>query len=225
MNLDDAYRQLGYEKITNAEFNRARYGATIITVGWKNVDVAVMESTMNRETLNYTDPFSGKTAVIKYEEITASVTEYKSYDRVFAYLIPDKLDSYIRMPQKGDDFSEKLNELMSHQLVVIGYKGQQAYYNLVGDVKPGNYPAISLAAIDNNKLDNALNKLKGGKQRQKLVDELAFRFVENKEAARQKKVQSIVEFRERMQMVIFPCAMPTNATTMPSKSDISNLPK
>ena len=229
MNLSNAKKQLGMDdKPSNnftASISRTTYSANITNTGWCNIDRATEAATLSRTTLDFTDPLSGKKAIIKYEEIIASVKENKSYDRVFAYLIPDKLDSYMRMPYKDETYCEKLNELMDHQLVVIGYKGQQAYYNLVGDVKPGKYEAISLTAIDNNKLDNALNKLKGGSQKQKLVDELAFRFVENKEAARQKKVQSIVEFRERMQRVIFPCAMPTNATTMPSKSDISDLLK
>jgi hypothetical protein len=205
-NLNEAYRQLGYEKVNQMPvFPKGTYSVTVISGGWKNVDLAVMESTMNRTTLNYADPFSGKTAVIRYEELTTTVTDYKSYDRVFAYLIPDKLDSYMRMPQKGETFTEKLNELMNYQLVVVAYKGVQPFYNLVGNVKPGNYPNVALAQIESSKLDNVLGKLKGDSQKQKLIDELAFRFIENKEAARQKTVKDIIDFRDRMQQVIFPC--------------------
>lgn len=214
MNLKDAYRQLGYEQVRSIP--KFTYTIVVTIPGWKNVDVAVMESTMNRTTLNYTDIFSGKTAVIKYEEITVSVKNTNEYDRVFAYLIPSKLDSYMRMPKTANGFSEKLNELMDHQLVVIAYKGQQPYYNLVGEVKPGNYNSISLAEIESSKLDNVLNKLKGSSQKQKLIDELAFRFVENKEAARQKKVKSIVEFRERIQRVVFPCSANGDTVLIPS---------
>lgn len=199
LNMNEAYRQLGKPRPT--------YTVYVASTGWKNIDAYVNHATITRTTLDYTDPQTGKKAVIKYEELTASVSDYKSYDRVFAYLIPDQLSSYMRMEGKDGVFKEKLNEFIGYQLVVVGYKGQDPYYNIVGEVKKGNYPNIVLTKTESSKLDRELAKIKGsGGKKQSLVDELAVHYLENKEVARQKKVRDMVQFRERIQKVIFPCS-------------------
>ncbi|HLP14484.1 MAG TPA: cytochrome c [Flavobacteriales bacterium] len=218
LNMDEAYRQLGKEKPSPIPLRGKTYTANVTSTGWKNVDAYVLASTLTRTTMDYTDPETGKKAVIKYEELTATVAGFKSYDRVFAYLIPDQLSSYMRMEGKDGVFKEKLNEFIGYQLVVVGYKGQDPYYNIVGEVKKGNYTNIVLTKTESSKLDRELAKIKGpGGKKQSLVDELAVHYLENKEVARQKKVKDMVQFRERIQKVIFPCsgtyAVPAADTT------------
>lgn len=57
-NMEDAYRQIGRKHA----FVIAKSGYTvgITNTGWNNLDKYVMESTIYRTTLDYTDPQTGK---------------------------------------------------------------------------------------------------------------------------------------------------------------------
>lgn len=59
LNLKEAYRQLGKPKPDRLDA-KGIYKLRLKTGGWKNVDAYVMESLDNRETLDYTDPTTGK---------------------------------------------------------------------------------------------------------------------------------------------------------------------
>lgn len=202
INHKEAVRQLGYTSVPGPT-----YGAVVTVVGWNNLDKAVLESVLTRTTLDYTDPITGKKAIIKYEEFTATIKDRNNYDAAFVYLIPDQLDSYMRMEEKNNNYSEKLNELFKHELVCVAYKGKHAYYQYIETVAPGKVDQIELKAVSNKELDKQLGKIKQYKHKQSLLTELSFRHIQQKENLRQKEVQSIVEFRERMKNVVFPCMM------------------
>jgi hypothetical protein len=204
LNMKDAYRQLGKGPNIPRGIPTNVYSAQVTTTGWCNVDRYVIESTITRTTLNYTDPESGKKAVIKYEPISIEISQWNEYDRLYVYLLPSKLTSFMRLNGEEGKYSEKLNELMQYDLVCIAYKDEQAYYYSQKDVRPGNYPAISLMMIGKDELAQQLNSF-GQKQVAELKKEQDYFVFEIIDAKRQKNNVRLQELTEKIRPVIFSC--------------------
>lgn len=204
LNLKDAYRQLGMKRPKRLDAEGI-YKLTLKTGGWKNVDAYVMESLNNRETLDYTDPETGKKAVIKYEPISISVKDEAKYDRVFVYIIPDQLNSFIRMKKEGDKYTEKLNELMNNKLICLAYIGEQAYFYSDDEVTRNEY-SIELVKISQADLKDKFNRY-DRKQSKNLLREMDYQFIEVKESRRQDILMKRRHLREEIEKVIFPCSM------------------
>ena len=203
LNLTDAYRQLGKPKPERLDA-AGIYRLTLKSGGWKNVDAYVMESLNNRETLDYTDPTTGKKAIIKYESITVSIKDEVKFDRLFVYVLPDKLNSFMRMKKEENKFTEKLNELMTHNLVCLGYIGEQAYFYSLDGVAPKDYNDIDLKPLSQSELKHNLNRY-DNTQRKNLLKDFDYQLFEVKEKIRQDKLEERRKFREEIMMVIFPC--------------------
>lgn len=201
VNLSEAYRQLGIEKI-NPPAN-AYYAFTISITGWNNVDKYVREATANRTTLDYTDPNTGKKAVIKYEALSITVNNETDYEQVKVYLIPDSLNSFMRVNKNGAAYEEKLNELFKYTVVVIGQKGKKWFWIQQSNVKPGTI-SVTLNPIEESQLrvnlDNSFTK-KAGEDFRNDLDAM----IENHEYAIQLKERRKQEEIDRaIMLVIFP---------------------
>ncbi|HSC39297.1 MAG TPA: hypothetical protein VLD19_15545, partial [Chitinophagaceae bacterium] len=70
LNMKDAYRQLGYDTTMPRVLPTEVYAFRVVNTGWCNVDRAVVASTLNRSTLDFTDSATGKKAVIHYNSIS-----------------------------------------------------------------------------------------------------------------------------------------------------------
>ena len=206
LNMKDAYRQLGYDYNPNIPRGVPGnvYSAQVITTGWCNVDRYVIESTTNRTTLNYTDPETGKKAVIKYESVSIEISQWNEYDRLYVYLLPSKLASFMRLNGGQGKYSEKLNELMQYDLICVAYKDEQAYYYSQKDVRPGNYTAISLTMIEKDELDQQLNSFSQS-QGTEVKKEKDYFFFEILDGKRQKHNIVLQELTEKIRPVIFSC--------------------
>jgi hypothetical protein len=205
MNLKEAYRQLGYPTIAPRTSIRPVYTAEINATGWWNVDKAVLESTLTRTSLNYTDSSTGKKAVIRYEPVSFQVENAKDYDRLCVYLLPDKLSSFMKLTELNGEFTGKLNDLMGHTMVAIGYKGGQAYFFSQGEIRPGKYPSMGLNAITNDELDKQLNRLGNNNQPRDLIKERDFLRFEIKDEKRQLRNKELQQLTEKTIQLIFPC--------------------
>ncbi len=218
LNLDEAYRQLGKKRPT--PMPAAPYGVHIATTGWLNVDAYVIESTTNRTTLDYTDPQTGKKAIIKYEAFSASIKDISSYDRTLVYLIPDKLNSFMRVTSKNNVFEEKLNELMTYKMVCIAYKGEESFYYSEDNIKPKNY-TVSLVKTDNATINKTLNKLSNSSQAKAMKDELKYLDFEKEEGKRQTQLLKITELTNKVRPVIFPCMSPMPEPALTAKDSLT----
>jgi len=207
LNMKDAYRQLGYDYNPNIPRGVPGnvYSAQVITTGWCNVDRYVIESTTNRTTLNYTDPETGKKAVIKYESVSIEISQWNEYDRLYVYLLPSKLASFMRLNGGEGKYSEKLNELMQYDLVCVAYKDEQAYYYSQKDIQPGNYSAIRLMMIGKDELDEQLNSFGRQNQQDALKKEKDYFLFEIMDTKRQKRNLALQELTEKIRPVIFSC--------------------
>ena len=202
-NLKEAYRQVGKPYPTPPVASNY-YTAPISSTGWKNLDRYVIESTSNRTTLNYTDPESGKKAIIKYLPVSVKVNDVKKYDRVLSYLLPDKLSSFQLMKKEGDGFKENLNELFTYSLVTIGFKGDEVFYSEIKNIQAQAY-TVDLSKTTSADLEKKLNSVSALSQQSDVLREINYQVFEQKEIKRKKIIEKREEFRAKVIKVIFPC--------------------
>jgi hypothetical protein len=206
INLIDAYRQIGVKRSCNDSIPPPAanyYNVTISTTGWKNLDVYVFDATGARESMTYTDPNTGKTALLSYKEINMQVKNQEEYDRVLVYVIPDSLNSFQRVRQEGNNFKEKLNSLFRYDAVVFAYKGTETFFYRQQGLQPGNY-VFSLSPVNKAALRTVLNDYSRPKTTG-LSTEFEYRLFEQQEAIRQLQLLKDGEFREKVAASIFNC--------------------
>jgi hypothetical protein len=207
-NLEETCKQLGIDE-------RPFYKATITTAGWKNVDQYVMEATVARTTTKIT--YNGKTATITYKPFGVEVTDKKSYDRIYAYLLADGLYSFQRMNEQEAGFTEKLNGFFTYRLIIVGYKGDQAYLfqqdalskdggKIIADMKMINAYELKSALQQNNKMSNDV------------IEDLHFEKIKIENDKRVNENMKMEELRENLWPVIAPCDLETAAPAVKADS-------
>lgn len=204
MNLNEAYRQLGIEKPTPPPAN-AYYSFDVNSTGWNNVDRFVFESTVNRTTLDYTDPKSGKKAVIKYEELKINITDASSYSQLTVYLVSDSLPCFMKVSSNNGQYSEKLNELMEYGLVVIGEKDGLWFSATTPKVTPGSLD-VKLIGTDEATLRQTLNANFAGSVGGDFNSEITYMKETHQYNVRKEKELEQQRIDQEIMQVIFPCS-------------------
>ncbi|HEY6901807.1 MAG TPA: hypothetical protein VI233_14225, partial [Puia sp.] len=204
LNLKEAYRQLGYTPAPPPK--KAVYQVRVVSTGWLNVDVYVAESVNNRTTLNYTDTATGKQAVIRYLPVSFQVDGAAEYDRLYVYLLPDRLSSFMRIGGSNGAFSGKLNELLKYDLVCIGYKGETTFFYSQENVVSKDYVHIGLHTAS----DEDWSKLRKKAVAEDLQREAAFFLFDIRDRQRQKKNQALQELRNKVMYAIYRCTLITH---------------
>jgi len=206
LNYKDALWQLGYDTSTPPRLPAtAVYSVQVVTTGWCNIDRAVYASTLNRTTLDFTDPQKGTKAVIKYLPFSVQVAGFNEYDQLYVYLLPNGLNSFMRLSGSNGTYSEKLDELMSYQLLCIGWKGEQTFFYFPGTIQPRDYSPVTLTAIGQKELEQQLNKAGSKTQAAELVKENAFFNFERTDQKRQKHNRNLELLRNKLMLFLFPC--------------------
>jgi hypothetical protein len=198
LNLKEAYRQLDIKK----------YTVPVTTTGWYNVDRYVFQSVENQTTLDYTDPVTGKKAVIRYEPVAFSIDDTVSFDRLYVYLFSDKLSTYVRLDETNGVFSGKLNELMNYNMAVVAYKNDKPYFCFMKNVQSKTYTGIRLSSTTETELKKQLNTIASKSQLQELRKEQEFFRFEVKDLERQRENKNRIWLLERVRIVVFPKCYP-----------------
>jgi len=209
INLTEAYSQIGIKRRCDDTIpppppnSIEYYNVTVDTVGWKNLDMYVLDATSNRQSMTYTDPVTGKTALLTYKEVSIAIKDMDQYDKILVYLIPDSLSSFQRIRQQGTLFKENLNSLFSYDVVAIGYRGDKIFYYKQANVQPGQY-AVGLSSVSEKDLKGILQKYSGQKSNE-LRTEFEYQLFEQQEIMRQIQLRKDHEFREKIAAAIFSC--------------------
>ena len=207
INLTNAYDQIGIKRRCDDTIPPPPptnyYNVTIDTVGWKNLDVYVLDATTNRESMTYTDPVTGKTASLTYKEVSITIKDIEQFDNVLIYLIPDSLSSFQRIEQQETVFKENMNSLFRYDVVAIGYKGDKIFYYKQENLQPGQY-TFSLTSITEKELKGHLQKYSGEKSNE-LKTEFEYQLFEQQEIMRYVQLRKDDEFREKIAVSIFSC--------------------
>lgn len=205
LNLKEAARQLGYDTSRPLLSPDNVYKVQVVNTGWSNIDRAVLASTLNRTTLDITDSVTGKKAIIQYLPVTFRVEKANEYDRLYVYLLPDALSSFMQLDGIDGKYDEKLNELMKYAVVLVGYKGEQAFFYSQPAVKPKEYTGISLAPVSQNDLEQKLNgmgKLTQGTALRKEMEYFRFEALDQHRRIKNLKLQ---EFTLKVIWALYPC--------------------
>jgi hypothetical protein len=205
-NLTEAYRQIGINRHCGDSLPpcpEKYYTITITTPGWKNLDIYVNEATIKRQSMDYTEPVTGKKASLIYKEVSMEIDQAHQYDRIFVYLLPDGLSSFQRVDLKNNRYVEKLNSIFSYDAVVLAYKGTKPFYFLQKDIQPQSY-RFSLAPITEYALIKTLNS-RGPAMKKDLIADFQFSLFEQEEVKRKLQLGKDTEFRDLVAKSIFNC--------------------
>lgn len=199
MNLDEACKQLGYTRVSGPGTI-----AVITSPGMKNIDQYVFESTLNRTTLDYTDPLTGKKAVIKYEAMSLTLSNEGDMDKVFVYLLPNKLSSFNRISKKENVWRENLNELLKYDLLAIGYKNGQAHVYHQKGINPQNYTG-SLDKVSDSKLKSMMAEYNRGTLNSEIAADRKHWLLDLTDQKRHTDNKTREDYKAAIRQAICPC--------------------
>jgi hypothetical protein len=193
-------------------------GVKILNNTPKNIDRLVMQSTINRESSEFYDPMTGKKGIIKYNNFSFEISDFKKYDKLFAYIFPDKLNSYHRLEGKNGKFTFPLNEDISYDLAIVGISVKGYSYVQHLSVKGGDIGKLLLESVSEDKLDNSISHLNSrrGLKPFAVKDEIRWLKTEQKNYVVKKKIIDEKAFRDQLRPKVFPCSCSEN----PSVSSI-----
>jgi hypothetical protein len=208
LNLKSAYAQLGYDTtLTNRPPPTNTYTAQIITAGWCNVDRYVEVATVTSQSMTYTDPNSGKKAVLTYQSVSFQFQREQQYSRIYVYLLPDKLSSFMRLSDSSGKFTERINKLMTYRLICISYKDEKAFFYTQSNIQSQDYADITLTGISNIDLDQKLNELGSRTQVNDLQQETGYSQFEIRDQKRQRHNQDLRQLTHKMVNAFFSCSI------------------
>jgi hypothetical protein len=204
INFEEAWRQLGYT-IAPTPPPASIYTAAITDTGWYNIDKAVTDATIARTTLNYTSPAGQDKVTISYLPVSFNIPDWQQYDRLYVYLLPDQLSSFMRIAGAEGSYNEKLNALLKYDLVCLAYKGDQIFFYHQQNLGPKAYTHIQLSSISQPDLKRRLNEAGSIGNLSQFQDEDSFYQFDIKDQPRRKHNEELAALRGRLINMIFPC--------------------
>ncbi len=171
-----------------------------------NIDREVYEATLNRKTTTIT--FNGKESTIQYNDFTFEVENPKQFGRMFAYLLPDKFNSYERIDGTNGKFSYPLNDRVNYTVVVLGINEGSYFYHEIPNINAGEFGKIELKPINAaafEKRIEAINSKRKSGDVMSFKDEFTWLKLEQENYQVQRLRQEKRAFLERMRRVVFPC--------------------
>ena len=208
LNLDNVYKQLGKVKPQIRQLINKTIGVTITSPGSYNIDKYVMDATVSRTSTVITDPETGKTAKITYNDFSFQVKGANKYPKLFAYLFPSKLNSYQRISGTNGSFTYTLNDDIVYHLAIVGINEDGFFYYEQKNLKEGKLGNIVLEKLTEKEMDQrivALNESRGIVKPMKIKDELGWLVKEQKYYIETKRRMEQSRFVRRMKRVVFPC--------------------
>jgi hypothetical protein len=187
----------------------------------KNIDRLVYEATKNRQTT--TIQFNGKEAVIQYNDFSFEVNNTNQFNQIFAYLLPDKFNSYHRLAVKNGKVEYPLNDKVTYDLVILGMNEKGFHYYELRNINGGKLGQIGLNPISENQFQEKIKSINKQRLDDPLPVENEFLWLkfEQENYAVQRLRQEKRVFMRRMRSVVFPCYVETNVSVeAPSSPDI-----
>jgi hypothetical protein len=208
LNVRSAYAQLGYDTtLTTRRPATNTYTAQIIITGWCNVDRYAEEATITRQSMAYTDPNTGKKAVLTYRSVSFQFQLEQQYSRIYVYLLPDKLSSFMRLSDSSGKFTGRINKSMTYRLICIAYKNEKAFFYSQSNIQSQDYADIILTGISNIDLDQKLNELGSRTQANDLQQETGYFRFEIRDQKRQQHNEDLRQLTLKMVDAFFSCGL------------------
>jgi len=205
INLENTYKQLG-EKRPQLLQLKSTIGFTITSsASIYNIDRFVAEATALRKSSIITDQKTGKTAKISYNDFSFEVQNSKDFDQIYAYVMPELLNSYQRITGTDGKFNYALNNDIIYDMIVIGINANGYAYFIKKKFNRGNGEKISLTQISEKELDALIEATDLHRSFYYLAEEINWLAKEQKYYTWQKNIQDQSIFRDRIRNIIFPC--------------------
>jgi hypothetical protein len=182
---------------------KSTYRVTVTNTGWCNIDKAIWTATEDRTSAEAVDPQTGSKVSIRYAPFSVQVDT--AYERVYVYLLPAGLNSYVRLTGTGGAYSENLNASIQYGLVCIAYKGTKAFLYEDKSLRPMSYGYVRPELIGDSALTVRLNTwYRNGA----LEKEQRYQQQEWIDVQRQVRNGKLRDLQARLTRMLFPCAPP-----------------
>lgn len=197
-NLKNVKKQLG----NTTGFTLKHGGGTI-----KNVDAYVMEATIARKTTVITDPYTGKTAKITYNDFSFTVPNSEKYIKLYAYIFPHQLNSYQRIEGKKGNFNYPLNDDILYDMGIVGITEDGYEYFQKQTFKGGELGEITMRTVTESQLEASIQQLnkKRISKPMKIQEELDWLIDERTDYKEQKMRKEMNVFRAELACRISTC--------------------
>lgn len=195
LNHEHVRKQLGFTQ--NIKITRN----TIIV----NIDREVYAATRARKTT--TVSFNGKKSVIKYSDFTLKIAKHENFERLYVYLLSDKLNSYQRIGHKQGKVDYPLNDRITYDIVVLGINETGYFYHEIKQIKKGTFGEVKLKSISESDFEKRIITLNQNRLGRPMIikDELAWLKLEKENYKVQRLREEKRKFLERIRKVVFPC--------------------
>lgn len=197
-NMKNVKRQIG----PTAGFTIKHGGGTVY-----NIDKYVWDATVNRESMDRIDPFSGKRVKITYNDFSFNIQNPDKYIKLFAYVFPHQINSYQRIEGKNGKFSYPLNDDMIYDIAVVGITEDGYGYFQKMTFKKGELGGLTLKQVSEDKMKASIKQLnrKRINKPMRINAELEWLIKERKDFKEQKLRKKMDVFRQEIGRRIYPC--------------------
>lgn len=196
-NLKEAYRQIGV-KLPKSRPGQSQYRGSIRTLGWKNFDRRLARKTKKRD--SFYAVVNGKRIAIEYKKLKVEVDNVDSYDRIYSYVVSRDQYSFMRMKRKNNSFEFQLNDLFKYHILIVAYKGDQAYF---GEEKPSDSTSfqMDLKQISRDELSKQIKAYSKTKASLDIFEDLRVKKFLFKDDKRVQNNSTIKELRRELRPV------------------------
>lgn len=197
-NMESVKKQIG----PSVGFTLTHGKGTIV-----NIDKYVMDATISRTSATISDPFTGKTAEIVYNDFNFEVVNSDKYIKLFAYVFPDKLNSYQRIDHKNGKFNYPLNDGLIYDFCVVGVTENGYEYFQKQTINSGELGSISLKKISENEMEASIRQMNGKRASKpmNIKEEIKWLIKEKEDYVEQKRREEMKVFRENISRSISIC--------------------
>lgn len=172
-----------------------------------NLDRYVQQTTITRTSSSFNDKTSKKEGGIEYDKLSFKVKSSENYKHLYAYLFPNKLNSYHRINGINGQFEYALNLNLKYDLVIIGINENGYSFTQRFHVTSGNLGELILEEVSEKSFDKKMRSLnsKRGIRTFDIKEEVEWLKIEQRNYREQKRRKDDQSFRERIRPTIFPC--------------------
>lgn len=182
-------------------------GFRVIEFGNYNIDQRIFESTILRQSTEMSDDKLEKTIKIEYSPFQMEIENAHQYDLLFAYLLPDKLNSYERIIGRKGKFDYPLNKNMNYDVAIIGVNHDSFFYAEIQDINNKPFLQVDLEKVTEtvlNKKIELMNINRGVQKPMSISEEIEWLVIEQKNYVIEKQRKEEKVFRDLLHDIIFP---------------------
>ena len=197
-----------------------KYSFSVSTTGWKNIDRITSDATARRKSVEVVND-DGKKAILSYSTLNISIDKEDQYDYTMVYLTSPTLTSYFKLNKQENLYSYQINDSLHYNMIIIGYKNQQAFIAKDTNIKKGDLN-FTLNPITENELGSIINSACLNQAPKDIQKDIAYKQFVIKDNIRKAKNMKMKQVRNILRPIIFPCISQTDASIVIEKETMDD---